>query len=501
ADHVVVDNLLGALEYFEPRRTLGPLSDAERARFGLTKPRFRVAFTIGRDRVSFRVGSPAADGGTYLELVGKSGYVVGKDFVEVLDHDASEYHAKELHEGVSVHSMEHLTLRDATGERSIEKHSGFYWMTTPFVGMVSEPKLRGVIDGFDGLRASRYVAEASKDLAPYGLATPRFELSLTSRVFDPKAKVKGQAHEEKLDLRIGAACSGHGAESYLEVNDGPIFCGLDADLVKMKKSASELRETRALPLEDGDIHGVRIVAGDGELVLTESGNDTLFRQLDHGHEVKKGMVDPAALHDWYAQLRGLNAAQFLPPSAAGAKPIVEATFKQGKDEPDYVLRLFGGSATETLATRLDDPALLQLPATARALVSTTPVRFRKRELSDEDETKFLSVRVRHPNGVEETVRKNVDGRFELSGPVVGTADRMRVDEVVHALSKLAALRFVSESALPDQGLSTPHSLIAIEYQQGDKIASHRLELGSSSAEGRFARLDGDPAVFLIATAV
>ncbi|HEX4355722.1 MAG TPA: DUF4340 domain-containing protein, partial [Polyangiales bacterium] len=68
ADHVVVDNLLGALEYFEPRRTLGPLSDAERARFGLTKPRFRVAFTVGRDRVSFRVGSPAADGGTYLEL-------------------------------------------------------------------------------------------------------------------------------------------------------------------------------------------------------------------------------------------------------------------------------------------------------------------------------------------------------------------------------------------------------------------------------------------------
>jgi hypothetical protein len=504
ADQNSVDNLLGALEYFEARRSLGDLSPKEREAFGLTHPRYRVAFVVGRERVAFSIGGSAADGGAYLALQNPPrAYVVGKDVVEALDHDAADFHSKELHQGASIHTLVRLGLLDASGPRSVEKRDGFFWLTTPFQSLVAEPALRGVIDGLDGLRASRYVAPASSDLAPYGLATPGFTLTLVSRVYD--VKVKNKTHEEKLELQLGGACAGHAGESYLRVDGGAIFCALDSDLAKLKARATELRETRLLPLEDAEIHGVQIVSGASELVLTESGNDVLYRASQHGHETGKGIADRAALSDWYKALRSTTISDFSPPTAADsqarAASPVEVTFKQGKDQPSYTLRLLASDQADALATRLSESTLLHLPLGARDLLSTSAVRFRKRQLIDEDETHFTQFVVTRSDGVTETVHKTA-GAYELSGPCAGVAQRSSVEELLRLTSKLAAVRFVTDSAKPEHGFNPPYRVLRIEYKRGESVATHRLELGAALGdEGRFARLDGDPAVFLVANPI
>jgi hypothetical protein len=503
ADSTSVDNLLGALEYFEARRSLGELSAKEREEFGLTRPRYRVAFLVGRERVAFSVGGVAADGGAYLELQNKPlAYVVGKDVVEALDHDAADFHTKELHQGASVHTLVRLSLLDASGERSVEKRAGFYWLKTPFQSLVSEPALRSLIDALDALRASRYVAPGTSDLAPYGLATPLFTLRLTSRVYDVKAK--GKTHDEKLELRLGGPCLGHANESYLLVDSGAVSCALDSDLAKLKASAAELRETRLLPLEDNEIHGLRIVSGNSELVLTEADKDVLYRTADHGHETGKGKVDPAALRDWYKVLRSTTISGFTPPTAAdshGSGSAIEATFSEGKDQPSYTLRLLAGDQPDTVATRLDETTLLHVPVTTRDLLSPSAVRFRKRQVTDEDETLFSQFVLTRPNGVTETVRKSAGG-YELSGPCDGVAQRSSVEDLLRLTSKLEAVRFVADVARPEHGFNPQYRTLRVEYKRGANLIAHRLEFGAAAGdEGRFARLDADPAVFVVSNAI
>jgi hypothetical protein len=502
ADSTSVDNLLGALEYFEARRSLGELSAKEREAFGLTRPRYRVSFLVGRERVAFSVGGVAADGGAYLELQDKPlAYVVGKDVVEALDHDAADFHTKELHQGASVHTLVRLSLLDASGERSVEKRAGFYWLKTPFQSLVSEPALRGLIDALDALRASRYVAPGTSDLARYGLATPLFTLRLTSRVYDEK--VKGKTHEEKLELRLGGPCVGHANESYLLVDSGAVSCALDSDLAKLKASAAELRETRLLPLEDNEIHGLRIVSGTSELVLTEADKDVLYRTSDHGRETGKGKADQAALRDWYKALRSTTISGFSPPTAAGSQPgsALEATFSEGKDQPSYTLRVLAGAQPDTVATRLDETTLLHVPATTREQLSPSAVRFRKRQITDEDETLFSQFVLTRANGVTETVRKSAGG-YELSGPCDGIAQRSSVEDLLRLTSKLEAVRFVADAAQPEHGFNPPYRSLRVEYKRGANLIAHRLEFGAAAGdEGRYARIDADPAVFLVSNAI
>src|SRR5262249_33646815 len=101
ADQNTVDSLLGALEWIDSRRALGELKESEREQFGLNHPRFRVAYQVGRERVSLNIGAPAADGGGYyLQVTGQPrAFVVGKDLLEALDREPNDYHTRELHQG------------------------------------------------------------------------------------------------------------------------------------------------------------------------------------------------------------------------------------------------------------------------------------------------------------------------------------------------------------------------------------------------------------------
>jgi hypothetical protein len=501
ADQSSVDSLLGALEWLDARRSLGELSPKELASFGLTKPRYRVAFVVGDDRVAFSIGGPAADGGAYLQLQGKPlAYVVGKDVVEALDHEPTDFHSKELHEGVSMLTLIKCELADASGKRTIERKQGFDWLTSAFVSMAAAPAVTAVINGLDGLRASRFVADKPKELADYGLGAPTFTLSLDSKAFDKSAKDKSRV--DRLDLRVGNACSGHAGESYLRVNQGPIFCAADSELAPLKKRAEELRETRLLPLEDSEIHGVKIRAGQVELVLDEADKETRYRVLAQGRETKRGKVDPAALADWYKALRGLAIERFeTGRDATSARPeSVRATFERGKGQPTYTLRLID-DPSGLAAVRMDETVLLRVPPRVRELLSASAVRFRAKRVIDEDEGCFTKLVLTRPGNVVETVTKSANG-YQLSGPCAAAAQRSSVDDILRLASKLDAVRFVAEGASPEHGFNSPYRSLRLEYRSDTTAHVHTLLLGAALGdEGRFAKLDDDPTVLLVSNAL
>jgi hypothetical protein len=512
ADQTVVDALIGALEWIEPRRSLGEVSAKELVEFGLDKPRYRVRFRAGRDDAGFSLGAPAADGGgAYLRPLGRSVvYVVGKDVVEALDHESADYHDKTLQRGVSMLTFESLELSDASGLRKLVRRDGFDWLSAPYQSLASTPSLTGVVDAFDALRATRYIDSSDRPELASGLDAPSFSASLTSTVLDktaqtqPGTPAKSQRKSERLELRVGRECAGHSGEHYLRVGTGALFCAADSELAKLHKSADELRETRLLPLDDSEIRSVRLRDGGRELVLTTKEQATTCTLTQPGHDKLSGTADPAALTAWYAALRGATIQHFdvLPPSTKAGLDAhaLQASFERGAGLKPYLLQV-GQGPLAGVATRLDDPAQLRTPSGANELFSISAARFRKPHLLDEDETHFQKLVIAGPVGVSQVVTK-VDAGYELDGPVPGIAQRARVDEILRLVSKLDAVRFVADAAQPEHGLSEPARSLRIEYTASPNPHVHTLQLGAASADGgRYARLDLDPAVFVISAAL
>jgi hypothetical protein len=505
ADQTMVDALIGALEWIEPRRSLGEVSAKELAEFGLDKPRYRVRFRAGRDDAGFSLGSPAADGGgTYLQTLGRPLlYVVGKDVVEALDHEPADYHDKALHDGVSMLTYESLELSDASGERKLVRRDGFDWLTEPYQSLASTPSLSAVVDAFDALRATRFIDRADKPELATGLAAPSFSASISSKVFD-KTVGKGQRKSEKFELKVGSECTGHAGERYVRIGAGPVSCAAESELAKLHKSADELRETRLLPLEDSDIRSVRLRDGERELVLTTKDDATTYALTQPGRDKLIGTADPAALNAWYAALRGTTIQHFdaLPDAtkASLAAHALQASFEHGAGLKPYVLEI-GRGAQAGIATRSGEASQLRIPGSALELFSVSAARFRKPRLLDEDESHFQKLSISGPVDVNQVVTK-VDAGYELSGPLPGIAARARIDEILRLVSKLDAVRFVADSAQPEHGLGEPSRSLRIEYSASPAPHIHSLQLGAANADGgRYARLDLDPAVFVISPAL
>lgn len=504
ADKALVDELLGALEWAEARRSLGDASSEELAQFGLSAPRYRVTYVAGRDRAGFSVGLPAANGGgSYLKLNDKPAvYVVGGDLLEYLARPAEDFHEKTLHEGVTIYTLEKLQLTDASGvERKVVNRDELFWLERPFVGLANKPVLTELMNALDMLKAERYIAPSAHP--EYALDKPRLTIVVESLVYDRKLKDKRK--DEKLELRVGGVCAEHSADVYVQVNGKAVYCIASAELAKIDIGAEALRDARPLPLEDHAITGVELHDGVRELTLQTNEQATRFRVSEQGRELASGLADSQALNDWYAALRSSAAETIAPLEPAeherlAQSPLV-ATFKRGKNQAPYVVHWLNAADGGLSFWRMEEPTVLQLPAAARPVWTAMGARFRKKRVLEENEAQFSALTVTDALGVREHVIKD-GGGYALDAPQKLPADRAVVDELLRMLSKLDVLRFVADQPLPEHGFATPYSTLVVDYAGGGKTRQHTLVIGSKAGnDGRFAKLDDLPAVFVVPDAL
>ncbi|HEX7476562.1 MAG TPA: DUF4340 domain-containing protein [Polyangiales bacterium] len=505
ADTEAVDSLAGELEWIDPKRTLRDLKAEDVARFGLDKPRYRVAFELAGSRVAFSVGSETPQGdGAYLQLAGANvAYVVGKNTVAALDHDPAEYHTKELHGGVSIYATRKLTLHDGGGERVIEKRGDTLWLTSPETSLASQPAVAAIVNALDGLKATRYVSDDHTRLTNYGLAAPRAQLTLETHSYDDKAKDK--FHDATLRFAVGAACGSHAGESYVMVDAGPVMCATDAELQKLSRPADELREARALPLDDVEMHGVHVRVGSAELVLAQQGDNWNYQLLDHGRATRSGAADAGAVADWFKALRSVSALRFAP-GAAGAldvglgTPSVVVRFERAKENSSYELRLGRADVGEVAATRQDDHTVVWFPPRLSELLSTSVARFRKLRMLEEPQAELARLSLTTASGSAETVTKDSAG-YHLHGPVAIDCERTTIDEIARLFSALEAVRYVADAPRAEHGLQHPQWLLTVSYASAKPpgaARTHTLKIGAAADGGRYAQLDADPAVFVVA---
>lgn len=505
ADEDAVGALLGLLEWSDARRTLENVSAEDRERFGLDQPRITARLVMDGETLELEVGADEASGGGVYVTVdgGQTVAIAGRDVFEGLDHDAGHFRSKRLLER-GVLTADRVTLTSSEGERILTK-DGERWM----VGgrLASQGAVDEILQTLTDLEAERFV-EAATD-------TP----TLDARASRPAGADEANAEEgtERVDvhLEVFGECPGHTSErvARMSVNGagsgasgaGATVCVLASSLEPLQRDAEALQEMRPITLSDLELESLSL-SRDGS-TLDVSRDDDGGWQYRWGGAISgvTGAVDEQALSDWLRDLRRARATSIRAqgPSALaayGLSPPVATLVIEATGERREELQV-GALTTEGLFVRRgDEPAVLVLPASAAELLTPSPARLRPRQLTDAEEPDVKALSIQRGATTERFERDAADWR--IVAPLEAPADRSAVREALRKLASLRALRFAADAPSPEHGLDSPRFVIRMRIErEGSEARDVTLRIGSDTEDGAFARLEGEPGIFVVSPAL
>ncbi|MDQ3033579.1 MAG: DUF4340 domain-containing protein [Myxococcota bacterium] len=527
ADQDAVDQLLSSLEWLEARRTLSGITDEDRERFGLDEPRASVRFTVADREVTVTVGGDDPRGeGVYAAVSDRPGeaFVVGRDFVEALEHGVDHFRRKELFASFRSTDASSAELRNAESHIRLERADGRWWLREPDDALARTSAVESLLGAMHELRATRFVTQSADDLATYGLAEPTRELVVEREGGEADAS----ADRSPLRLRVGGACPDHDGElTAIAGDDGPIVC-VEAGAVEVLGSDAErLRENRLLTLRDDELERATVHVGESELEL---------RRQDASWQIVRGDADRLhsptrpgdadSIADWMRLLRAQEATAYEPASAEAlrarglAAPRATLTFHRSDADRGETITVGAVDAEGVWVRRGEEARIARFPLAAEELLTPAAIRFRDRRLVRDSETSAQRLRIVR-DGVEEILERS-GAEWRVTVPLELPADRVIARDVVRSLASLTALRFAADRARPEHGLDRPRIVLTArfegplpsaedeaaedehehEHEEAEAEADPEpreivLRIGDATDGGSFARVDDDPAVFVV----
>lgn len=517
ADQDKVDSALGAVEWLDAKRKLTRVGDDDRKRFGFDKPTLRAWYTLDNKRIAFILGQRDPMGqGYYLQTDDPSvAYVVGKDIIDAFDREPGDFRTKAIHGGISAHSTGSVTLRDEDGERVVQKRAEDWWLTKPHETFASGAAVDELIKGLDELKATRFIADAAGDLAKYGLEAPVFEV-----VVRESAKTSAKP-TVSIDLRVGTHCGDHPGESYAAAGrPGTVVCVADEALSKVRKSVGGLRDNRLLTLEDDSIKSVLIEEAERRLELKKAESKWSYQATFEARVTASGEADASAVAEWFKTLRAVKTDSFLPADATTLRikqldsPRILLTFERTGESKKRLIKVGVRENYQVYVKRGEEPVVALFAGKTNALMSAEYFRFRALQLVNQHESDLSQIEAQIGSATE-IAKKQGDVWF-VEQPTRVEADRSVMGDLVRLFSNLQAVRFVADVVDSSYGFDKPSAVLTARYDSGDKAKASKdgkqasaqspiktrtftLTLGNPAegGGGSYARLDQDPAVFIV----
>ncbi len=146
--------------------------------------------------------------------------------------------------------------------------------------------------------------------------------------------------------------------------------------------------------------------------------------------------------------------------------------------------------------RLEDGAVGTVPAATAAVLLPDPIALRAKKVLDLPTDDFQAIRIQGPPGPQRFERTG-RGPWSLVEPKGEglSADPGLLSELAHAVGSLSAERWVGMPR-PEHGLDHPRLTIAVDLTSKTGSRTVEVALGAPSGTGSFARVTGDPAVFV-----
>jgi len=500
ADAAAVRSVLSAIDFLLADRTVLEEGEADDPRYGLVAPRVTGSFTIGDERVAFRVGADDASGDKlYIAVDGAPGFhAVERDFLEAVDLDLQALRDKHLVEGSFDDAVEAVLARAGQELRFSREGSGPWRIARGGADILAaSEQVNEVLGKVRELRAERFVADDVKDeeLAAYGLDRPTRSLAVSSG--------KGP----RLAVELGSPCGeGSGLVHATVKGSGTVAC-VPSDIADlMDRPASRFEELRPAVFLEEDVEKITISRGARTLALELDDEEREWRLAGDDTAVDRGAV--AELLTLFREARAVELVAGDEAVGGLGEPAAVVRFDRDAGSEPVLLELFGAPGDETqTARRGEERAVLRVKADLIGAAVPDPLAFRERVLGRGDGARVTALTVEGPAAQR---LEEGDGGWKIVSPVEVEADEQQARKLAETMARLEVERFVAPAAAPEHGLGAPWATVRADLvgepaatAEGSPapVESVTLELGARADDtgARFARFAGaDKTVFVVA---
>ena len=407
-----------------------------------------------------------------LVLAGLAGYIYFADGdsstgTETTKEKAFGSVASDLIEEVRIALNEEKPAR-------VTKTGDAWTLVEPAPADADSTELSSITSGLSTLDIERVVDEKPADLAQYGLAPPRIDVSF---------KMKGQAGEKRILLGDKTATGG---DIYAKLPDSPrVFLVSSFVESTFRKDPFSLRDKTILKVDRAKVDGFSASSGTTTLEFAKMGSDwNVVKPI-------AARADFGAVEGTIERLSSANMQGITTENATDLKPY-------GLDKPTATMTIKSGSSSATLTLGTTENAVVFAKDASRPMVFTVAPTLRDDVIKDVGEFRrkdifdfrsFTATRVEFTRGAgtqvfEKSKSKDKDGKeVDVWKDAKGaTVDTMKIEDL---LTKISSLRASSFEATAPAALKTPVLTVKAQFQS----TSETVTIGRAGADAFSARPD------------
>jgi hypothetical protein len=348
---------------------------------------------------------------------------------------------------VEADQIEELTVTSETGEQTTLKKSGTDWqMTSPVTADADDSEAPGIARNLATLEQQRVVEENPADLADFGLAKPRIQLTF---------KAGGQVHA----LLIGSKTP-TGSDLYAKTAADPKVFLISSYLEStFNRNTFDLRDKSALKVDRDAADRVEVVVGTQSMKFAKK--DGQWQII----EPAVPRVDLPAVEGLVSRLDGVQMKKVVAPNAEDLK-------QYGLEKPAATVRVGAGSAEATLligskteegdvyAKDSSRPDIFTIESTLLDDLQKGAGEFRQKDIFDA--RAFNTTRVEIARGGQTTVIEKTDDKWRHTAPAAKDSDADKVDAMLSSLTSARADSFVD--APPAK--ATEEAVVTLTFDDG-----------------------------------
>jgi Domain of unknown function (DUF4340) len=409
--------------------------------------------------------------------LGLGGYVY---FVES-KRDPSDTDKKAKAFTVEADKIDEITVKPESGQQTTLRKSGTAWqIAQPEAAEPDGAEVSSLTTNLSTLEVQSVVDENPGDLAEYGLAPPRIEVTF---------KAGGQEHR----LQVGRKTP-PGTDLYAKRGDEKRVFLIPSYLEStFNKSTFDLRDKTVLKLDRDKIDAVAVTSAKGTVQFNRAdGEWQMTAPL-------KARADFTSVDSIVSRLHTLQMKSLVAPEAA-------TLVGYGLDKPATTIRLGSGSSQAVLligkeagegvvyAKDQSRPPVITIDASLVTDATKDASDFRQKDLFDArafNANRVEIVRGNETIAFEKSKTKDKDGKEESKwkqvSPTARDVDQTKVDNLFAAISSARATGFVDSPA--KTGLDKPELTIAIKFDEGKR--EEKVALARSGSDG-YATRAGEP---------
>jgi Domain of unknown function (DUF4340) len=382
---------------------------------------------------------------------------------------------------VEADKIEEITVKSESGERTTLRKSGSEWqIAQPVTAQPDSAEVSGLTSNLSTLEVQSVVEENPGDLAEYGLAPARIEVTFKSG---------GQERR----LHVGRKTP-PGTDLYARVDDQKRVVLIPSYLEgTFNKTTFDLRDKAVLKLDRDKIDALSVTSPKRVLQFSKVGSEWQMTAP------VKARADFTTVDSFVSRLHTLQMKSIAAAEAANLaqygldKPA--ATIQLGSGSSQAVL-LIGKEAGEGVVYAKDQsrPAVITIDASLVTDATKDPGDYRQKDLFDArafNSTRIDVVRGQETVSFAKTKTKNKEGKDEEKwqqvAPAARDVDQTKVENLLSAVTGARATGFADPAA--KTGLDKPELAITIKSDEGKR--EEKVTFARSGSDG-YAGRAGEP---------